>query len=251
MNDRSKDATVLNSMGSGAAAGASMGGGYGAAAGAAVGLLTGAYQAWAEAEDEREKQRILEEAAKQLNTSYINLQQLFNEYYRENKSVGRQSDLDTYRSMVDTYDPNEFVYDFEEFKNDYDVNDYYAPNRQAIIDKTSDQLQHTAAGAGIGRGTGAANQIATGVADKNEELYKDALQAMNQDRQFAYQLWNSNIQNQQNRLNQLKNVRDTQLSMYGGLANDFQTWQQNKIQQQMDLEQQRAQNQLGLTLATI
>jgi uncharacterized protein YlbG (UPF0298 family) len=82
-------------------------------------------------------------------------------------------------------------------------------------------------------------------------LYKDALNAYNLDRQFAYQIWNSNIQNQQNRLNQLKNVRDTQISMYGNLANDFQEWNQNKIQQQMDLEQNKANQNLQLTLATI
>lgn len=250
MSNASNASTVLGSAGTGAAAGASFGP-WGAAIGAGAGLIVGAFQAWEAAEDERKRQEILEKAAQELNTSTAALQSLFETYYDQNKSVGREEDIDTYRDLVDNYDPNEFVYDFKDFENDYDVDDYYAPNRQAIIDKTSDQLQHTAAGAGIGRGTGAANQIATGVADKNEQLYKDALQAMNQDRQFAYQLWNSNIQNQQNRLNQLKNVRDTQLSMYGGLANDFQTWQQNKMQQQMDLERQAAQNKINLTLASI
>jgi uncharacterized protein YlbG (UPF0298 family) len=183
--------------------------------------------------------------------SQQNLEQMFRQYYAENKAVGTQQDVEQYQDLVHNYDPNEFVYDFDEFNYDKDVNDFYAPNKQAIIDKVSDQLQHTAAGAGIGRGTGAANQIATGVAEKNENLYKDALNAYNQDRQFAYQIWNSNIQNQQNRLNQLKNVRDTQISMYGNLANDFQEWNQNKIQQQMDLEQNKANQNLQLTLATI
>ena len=49
----------------------------------------------------------------------------------------------------------------------------------------------------------------------------------------------------------IKNVRDTQISMYGNLANDFQEWNQNKIQQQMDLEQNKANQNLQLTLATI
>jgi len=244
-------ATVLTNAGAGAAAGASVGGPWGALIGGGVGLLAGAFQAWSDADDERRKQQILEQAAKQLNTNYADLKQMFEDYYRENNSVGRQSDVDTYQNLVDTYDPNEFVYDFEDFNNDYDVNDYYAPNKQAIIDKTSDQLQHTAAGAGIGRGTGAANQIATGVAEKNESLYKDALQAMNQDRDFAYKIWNSNIQNQQNRLNQLKNVRDAQISMYGNLANDFQEWNANKLQQEMAMKQAQAQAQNQLTLASI
>lgn len=243
--------TVLTNAGTGAAAGASVGGPWGAVIGGGVGLLTGVFQAWANEEDERRKQKILEDAAKQLNMSQQNLEALFNQYYKDNQSVGTQQDVEQYQDLVHDYDPNEFVYDFKDFENDYDVNDYYAPNKQAIIDKTSDQLQHTAAGAGIGRGTGAANQIATGVAEKNESLYRDALNAMNQDRQFAYQIWNSNIQNQQNRLNQLKNVRDTQISMYGNLANDFQDWNAQKLQQQMQLEQNKANQNMQLSLASI
>lgn len=242
--------TVLSNAGAGAGAGAALGP-IGAAAGAGIGIIAGAFQAWANSEDEKRRQRILEEASKQLHISQDNLESMFNQYYKDNNSIGNQGDVEQYRNLVEDYDPNEFVYDFDEFNYDKGVDDFYAPNKQAIIDKTSDQLQHTAAGAGIGRGTGAANQIATGVAEKNESLYRDALDAMNKDRQFAYQIWNSNIQNQQNRLNQLKNVRDTQISMYGNLADDFQEWNQNKLQQQMALEQNKANQNLQLSLASI
>ncbi|MCQ2087772.1 MAG: hypothetical protein MJZ37_06905, partial [Bacilli bacterium] len=174
------------------------------------------------------------------------------EYYRQNESIGRADDVTKYRGLVDTYDPNEFVYDYEDFDTDkYNVDDYYAANRQAIIDKTSDQLQSTAAGAGIGRGTGAANQIATGVANKNEELYRDALQAMNQDRNFAYNLWNAKIQHGQNRLNQIRSATEAQMQMYGNLAQDYQQWNQDKAQAYMDLEKEKMNNQLSLTLASI
>jgi uncharacterized protein YlbG (UPF0298 family) len=242
--------TVLTNAGTGAAAGATFGP-LGAAIGGGVGLLAGVFNAWANEEDEKRKQKILSDAAQKLNISQQNLETMFNEYYKENNAIGTQQDVEQYQNLIHDYDPNEFVYDFDEFNYDKDVDDFYAPNKQAIIDKTSDQLQHTAAGAGIGRGTGAANQIATGVAEKNESLYRDALNAMNQDRQFAYQIWNSNIKNQQNRLNQLKNVRDTQLSMYGNLANDFQDWNANKMQQQMALEQNKANQNMQLALASI
>lgn len=251
MSTASNISTTLSNGGYGAAVGASVGGPLGAVIGGGAGLLIGAFNAWANEEDEKRKQEILENASKELNVSQQNLQRMFNDYYKENQSVGTQQDVEEYQNIVHNYDPNEFVYDFKDFENNYDVNDYYAPNKDAIIQKTADQLQHTAAGAGIGRGTGAANQIATGVAEKNESLYRDALNAMNQDRQFAYQIWNSNIQNQQNRLNQLKNVKDTQIAMYGNLANDFQDWNNNKMQQQMALEQQKANQNLQLTLASI
>lgn len=104
---------------------------------------------------------------------------------------------------------------------------------------------------GIGRGTGAANMIATNVADKNEELYRDALNAMNQDRQFAYNLWNSKASLGMQRLNQLKSAKDTQLSLYGNLAEDYQNFQQSKLQTMMDLDKQKMNNDLTLTLASI
>ena len=165
--------------------------------------------------------------------------------------MGSKQDVSKYTELVADYDPNEFVYDAEDFDNNYDVNDYYAPNREVLIEKTGDAVQARAAGAGIGRGTGAANQIATAVADKNEDLYKDALAAMNQDRQFAYNLWNAKIQQGQNRLNQLKNAKDTQLSLYGGLAEDFQNWNKSQLQSMIDLDQQKMNNDLSLTLASI
>lgn len=242
---------VIMSTGAGAATGAAVGGPWGALAGGAIGLAAGLFGEYEAAQSEKEKQRVLEKAAQQLNTSVSILQNKLNEYYSQNQSIGTAEDKLKYQELAHGFDPNEFVYDYEDFDNNYDVNDYYAANRQAIIDKTSDQLQATAAGAGIGRGTGAANQIATGVANKNEELYRDALQAMNQDRQFAYNLWNSQIQLGQNRLNQLRSAKEAQLSLYGNLAQDYQQWNQEKAQAYMDLEKEKMNNQLQLTLASI
>jgi len=242
---------VIMSAGAGAGAGAAVGGPWGALAGGAIGLAAGLFGEYEAAQSEEAKRKILEKAALQLNTSVGNLQTKLDEYYRQNESIGTAEDKLKYQELAHGFDPNEFVYDYEDFDNNYDVNDYYAANRQAIIDKTSDQLQATAAGAGIGRGTGAANQIATGVANKNEELYRDALQAMNQDRQFAYNLWNSQIQLGQDRLNQLRSAKEAQLSLYGNLAQDYQQWNQEKAQAYMDLEKEKMNNQLQLTLASI
>lgn len=209
------------------------------------------FSAYEQEQDEKKKQRILEQAAQQLNTTTAQLKEAVTQWYKDNQSIGTQQDVAQYGDLIRGYDPNEFVYETEDFDNNYDVNDYYAPNRQAIIDKTTDAVQHTAAGAGIGRGTGAANMIATNVADKNEELYRDALNAMNQDRQFAYNLWNSKANIGMQRLNQLKSAKDTQLSLYGNLAEDYQNFKQSKLQTMMDLDKQKMNNDLTLTLASI
>lgn len=241
---------ALQGAGTGAAAGAAFGP-WGALIGGGVGLAAGLFTAWEQEQDEKKKQQILEQAARQLNTSTENLKALAAQYYKENASTGRAEDVQKYRDLVDTYDPNEFVYDAPEFEDNFDVNDYYAANKDAIINKTADAIQARAAGQGVGRGTGAANAIATGVAEKNEDLYKDALAARNQDRQFAYSLWQANIQNAQNRLKSLQEGKNTQMSLYGSLAEDYQNWQNSKFQTQMDLDKQKMQNDLNLTLASI
>lgn len=243
----------LQGMGTGAAAGSAFGP-WGTLIGGGVGLAAGLFSAWEQEQDEKKKQEILEKAAQQLNSSTDELKALANQYYAEHPSTGRESDVTRYQNLVDDYDPNEFVYD--ETKNPfdadkYDVNDYYAANKDAIIDKVADTIQHRAAGQGVGRGTGAANAIATGVAEKNEDLYKDALAARNADRQFAYSLWQANIQNAQNRLKQLQEGKNTQLSLYGNLAKDYQDWQNAKFQNDLDLEKQKMNNSLSLTLASI
>lgn len=241
---------AIQGVGAGASAGAAFGP-WGALAGGAVGLAAGLFSAYEQEQDERKRQKILEQAAQQLNTSTAQLKEAVNQWYKDNTSIGSKADVNKYTELVADYDPNEFVYDAEDFDNNYNVDDYYAPNREALIEKTGDAVQARAAGAGIGRGTGAANQIATAVADKNESLYRDALAAMNQDRQFAYNLWNAKIQQGQNRLNQLKSAKDTQLSLYGGLAEDFQNWNKAQLQSMIDLDQQKMNNDLSLTLASI
>ena len=241
---------AIQGAGTGAAAGAAFGP-WGALIGGGVGLAAGLFSAWEQEQDERKKQQILEQAAQQLNTDTATLKAMAEEYYRDNQSTGRKDDVQTYRDLIDSYDHNEFVYDAPEFVDNFDVNDYYAANKDAIIDKTADAIQARAAGQGIGRGTGAANAIATGVAEKNEELYKDALAARNSDRNFAYSLWQANIRNAQDKLRSLQEGTNTQLSLYGNLAEDYQNWQNAKFQTQLDLDKQKMNNDLSLTLASI
>jgi hypothetical protein len=240
----------IQGSGTGAAAGASFGP-WGALIGGVAGLGAGLFTAYEEAESEKERQRILKQAARELNTSTEELKRLADEYYETHPSIGRSKDVDTYRQLISEYDPNEFVYDAPEFEDNYNVDDYYAANRDAIIDKVADSIQHRAAGQGVGRGTGAANAIATGVTEKNEELYKEALAARNADRQFAYSLWQANIQNAQNRLKSLQEGKQYQMGLYGNLAEDFQNWQNSQFQTKLDLEKQKMNNNLNLTLASI
>ena len=120
------------------------------------------------------------------------------------------------------------------------------PYYDKIIDETTSKVQHSAAGAGIGRGTGAANAIASAATQKEDELYKTALQQYNTDRAQTYSEWSGNIDKMQQRLNQLKSARDTQLNNLGTLANDYTNTRKQQFEDQINSAQQRASGNLQL-----
>ena len=246
-------AGYASNMISGAGTGAAMGsvaGPWGALAGGALGALAGVFATWDQEEDAERKQKIIDDAQVQFKLNQDEIDSLMYEYYSNPANfLGTQEDVEAYRTAVNSYDPNQFVYDFEAFDYDKDVDDFVNPYYDKIIKTTSDKVQHSAAGAGIGRGTGAANAIAEAVAQKDDELYKTALQQYNTDRAQSYSEWSGNIDKMQQRLNQLKSATDTQINNLGSLANDYTTQRQNQFSDMIASKQNR--NNANLQLASM
>lgn len=240
---------IIGGAGTGAAAG-SVAGPWGALAGGVLGALGGVFASLSEEADAERKQKIIDNAKAQFNLTQDEIDTLMDEFYTNPENfLGTQEDVEAYRNAVNSYDPNQFVYDFEAFNYDKDVDDFVNPYYDKIIKNTSDKVQHSAAGAGVGRGTGAANAIAEAVARKDDELYKTALQQYNTDRAQTYSEWSGNIDKMQQRLNQLKSATDTQLNNLGNLANDYTTQQQNYFSDQIASKQNR--NNANLQLASM
>lgn len=144
-----------------------------------------------------------------------------NQYYNTRGSLGTRSDVNDYRSAIQNYNPEDYVaedqgFNFDKTKEDY-INPYYAQ----IIGQTRDELQHTAAGAGLGRGTGAALNIAKGVAEKSDELYNTAMSEYRDERDFAYKQYTDAITNAQNRLNALREGNQYKMGLQGNLAQNY------------------------------
>lgn len=246
---------IISGAGTGAAMG-SVAGPWGALAGGALGAIAGVFSSLSEMDDERRKREILEDTRKQFNLTQDEIDQLLDLYYQNpDNFLGTKADVDAYKQAIQEYNPNDYVYDFGEFKyqdengNDITVDDFVNPYYDKIIDATSRKVQHSAAGAGIGRGTGAANAVAEAVAQKNDELYKTALQEYNTDRSQKYSEWAGNIDRMQNKLNQLKAATDTQIGLKGNLANDYLTTQQQYFADQVAAKQNRSNGNLQLGTA--
>lgn len=175
----------------------------------------------AEAKARREAAEQLRAQGKVTDAQYDQMINEINQYYNTRGSLGTRSDVNDYRSAIQNYNPEDYVaedggFNFNKTKEDF-VNPYYAQ----IIGQTRDELQHTAAGAGLGRGTGAALNIAKGVAEKSDELYNTAMSDYRDERDFAYKQYTDAITNAQNRLNALREGNQYKLGLQGNLAQNY------------------------------
>lgn len=206
------------------------------------GLALGAYDSYKTRQAKEKARKELKKLGLESDASYATMLQDLTDYYANRNTLGTAEDAKTYKELIQSYDPNDFVYDFDtenpwEYKKT--VEDFYNPYRDKIIKGTSDALQHTAAGAGLGRGTGAALNIAQGVADKDQELYNTAYSQFADDRNTSYNQWSDYINKMQNKLNTLQQGYNTQVSMLGDLSDDFYKVQDAQMADKLKLAQDR------------
>ena len=173
------------------------------------------------------------------DNEYKNLIQQIDDYYGQRGSLGNQSDVSEYKNAIANYNPEDYAavdpgFNFKKTKEDY-INPYYSQ----IIGDTANQLQHTAAGAGMGRGTGAALNIAKGVADKSNELYRTAMQNYQNERDFAYKSYSDAIKNNQARLDALRSGNEYKMGLQGNLANDYYNTMDARMGDTMQAQQDR------------
>ena len=195
----------------------------------------------AEAELEARKQ-----AAKQLrqqgqitDNEYNAVINQINQYYNQRGSLGTKDDVNAYKKAISEYNPEDYAADVGEFSFDKTKEDYINPYYSRIIGDTAGQIQHSAAGAGLGRGTGAALNIAKGVSEKSDELYRTAMQDYQNERNFAYQQYQDAITNNQNRLNALNTANQYKIGLQGNLAQDYYNTQDSRMSDVLKAQQDR------------
>lgn len=237
---------IIKGTGTGVMAGSAMGP-WGALGGGVLGAVAGIFAASEEEENAEKKRKMLDQLKYDFGLQQDQIDGLIQAYYSDPESfLGTKEDVDAYRNALNSYKAEDYVYNFDPFNYNKTVDDFVTPYYDKIIDETTSKVQHSAAGAGVGRGTGAANAIASAAAEKEDELYKTALQQYNTDRAQTYSEWSGNIDKMQQRLNQLKAARDTQLNNLGTLANDYTNTRKQQFEDQINSAQQRASGNLQL-----
>lgn len=218
----------------------------GIAAGAAANLISSGIQSHTAnkaAEADREARKKAAEKLRQqgqiTDIEYNKVINDINEYYNQRGSLGSKEDVNKFKSDITGYNPEDYVYDFDDFKYDKTKEDFLNPYYSRIIGDTADSIQHTAAGAGLGRGTGAALNIAKGTAEKSDELYKTAMSEFNADREFEYQKYADAIKNNQSRLDAIREGQQYKIGLEGDLAQDYYNTQDAAMSDKLKAQQDR------------
>lgn len=121
-----------------------------------------------------------------------------------------------YIQSMENFDPNNYVYDFSDFGYKKSVDDFINQNRDKILADVGKGVQGTAAGAGLGLSRGTVDNAIAAQMDKSEQLWKDAYDQYNRDKDFEYKKHIDNITNNQNRLNTLASLTTGQQQALAG-----------------------------------
>lgn len=218
----------------------------GIVAGAASNLISSGIQSHtankaAEADREARKKAAdkLRQQGQITDIEYNNVIQDIDNYYKQRGSLGTKEDVNKFKSDITGYNPEDYVYNFGDFNYDKTKEDFLNPYYGRIIGDTANSIQHTAAGAGLGRGTGAALNIAKGTAEKSDELYKTAMSEFNADRDFNYQKYTDAIKNNQARLDALRQGQQYKIGLEGDLAQDYYNTQDSAMGDKLKAQQDR------------
>lgn len=181
----------------------------------------------------------LREQGKLTEQEYNSLANQVQEYYKNRGSLGTKDDVNEYKAAIEGYNPEDYVYNFGEFNYDKTKEDFLNPYYKQIIGDAAQKAQGSAAGAGMGRSTWAAQNIARAVAQKEDELYKTALNEYNTDRSQAYKEYADAITRNQSRLDALREGNQYKMGLEGNLAQDYYNTQDQAMSDALKVQQDK------------
>ena len=188
-----------------------------------VDLGLGAYDRFiGEPKKEKKRTQRLKDLEEEVSSDYTNMMKLLSGYHDKQDRFVTPEMKQEYQRMLSEYDPNAYIYDFDKFQftdengKPLSREDFVVENKDAMLADIESALSHSAAGAGLGRGSGAAGAIAQGVADKSLELQRLANQEYQQERTNAYNEWSDYIDKMQAKMGLQEAGYRQQMGMIGG-----------------------------------
>lgn len=255
---------TVQGAGTGAAVGTMIMPGWGTAIGAGVGALAGIFQSIAEADSEEERRDYLQQIANELGSTYDQVIANYNNWVdTQGKAMGIDDSAKLYTQGRDAINAMNFKdYDWldangdgvitedeknaAQFSYDKNVEDFMNPYLEDLQADAAEKVEHTAAGAGLGRGTGAARAVADSVASIKDAAYNTALNQYNTERDFAYKTWTDYNNSMKERLGNLMNFNQWKAGQQMQIGQDALNWQSDVMQNKNNMILDKAKTQAEL-----
>ena len=197
---------------------------------------------------QRQKQNAINWALDKSNSTYDQMMNKLNEYNNNRVKLADDSMVNEYKNLMANYNPEDYTYDFDKFSYDKSVDDFMNPEADKIAELAGLKTQAGLAGEGAAKGTGALANMGYSRWEAARDLYKDAQQQMNQDRQNAYQEYGDYIDRMQRKLDTINTSTMNRISMLGGAVQSEQQAQGDYMSDLLGIMGDRAQTNVNATI---
>lgn len=190
--------------------------------------------------------RAVEQGRQMAMHDYDTLEHKLNEYNDSRIRLADDGMVNDLKTMMAGYEPE--VYDFDKFDYTKSIDDFMNPEAEKIANLAGLKTQADLASRGAAKGTGGLAGIGYSRWDAANQLYRDAQNAMQNDRSQAYREYGDYIDRMQEKLNTLNKGKLDKINLLSGAVQNEQTQQGDYMADLMSLMSDRASTNINAGL---
>lgn len=216
--------------------------------GAGVNYFNADAQIKEERRQRKEKQKAIQQAQTDANTTYDQLMDMLSAYNDSRMHLANPAMASEYMNLINSYQPQN--YEFGKFGDEYNksIEDFINPEAEKIAQLAGLETQAQLAGQGAAKGTGGVAGIGYSRWKAAEDLYKDAQNQMIADREQAYKEYSDYITNMQNKLNTISQGQLEKAKLLGGALTNEQEQQADYMSDLIGLMENKAGTNINATI---
>ena len=202
-----------------------MGSAFGGFVNAAVNAINAAEERDEARRARQDRARAVEQGRQMAMHDYDTLESMLSNYDQSRIRLADENTVKDLKQLMSSYDPQ--VYDFGKFEDSYTktIDDFLNPEADKIANLAGLKTQADLASRGAAKGTGGLAGLGYSRWQAAEQLYKDAQQAMKDDRAQAYTEYGDYIDRMQKKLDTLNQGKLNKINMLSGAVTNEQTAQ--------------------------
>ena len=202
-----------------------MGSAFGGFVNAAVNAINAAEERDEARRARQDRARAVEQGRQMAMHDYDTLESMLSNYDQSRIRLADENTVKDLKQLMSSYDPQ--VYDFGKFEDSYTktIDDFLNPEADKIANLAGLKTQADLASRGAAKGTGGLSGLGYSRWQAAEQLYKDAQQAMKDDRAQAYTEYGDYIDRMQKKLDTLNQGKLNKINMLSGAVTNEQTAQ--------------------------